>query len=248
MKFMLLEDFLKAVKGRLIVSCQALHGSPMDDPHVIAAVARSVELAGAAGLRANGAANIAAVRRVCTVPIIGINKAADRTKVYITPTLASAREVVLAGADVVAVQATEPRVGECDPLPELIRGIHEELGVPVMADVATLREAEIALEAGADIVAGTLSGYTCGSSRGTPDGPDLELVREMVSLGAPVIAEGRYKTPEQVIQALELGAVSVVVGTAITMPDRIAQRFVEALARRGAGKTYDGGEGESAGP
>jgi N-acylglucosamine-6-phosphate 2-epimerase len=227
---MQLEEFLNRVRGRLIVSCQALHGTPMDDPYVIRAVAQSVELAGACALRINGPENVRAVRQACSVPIVGINKTEDRTQVYITPTFDLAAQVAAAGADVVAVQATEPRRGKCDPLDELVNRIHAEFGLPVVADVSNVAEGEAAIAAGADIVASTLAGYV-GNGQ-CSDGPDVQLVRELAALGRPVIAEGKYHTPQQVLRALDAGATSVVVGTAITMPDRITRWFVNALDAR----------------
>jgi N-acylglucosamine-6-phosphate 2-epimerase len=44
-----------------------------------------------------------------------------------------------------------------------------------------------------------------------------------------VVAEGLYWTPEQVCKAFEMGAFAVVVGTAITRPDEITERFVQAI-------------------
>ena len=224
---MLLEAFSQAVKNRLIVSCQALPGTPMDDPAIIAAVGRSVELAGASALRLNGARHIAAARRQSSLPIIGIAKATDRSRIYITPDFGSARSLVEAGADLVALQATEPRTDNSDPLTEFIARIHDELGVAVIADVSTAEEGRAAMASGADLVATTLSGYTPGSPR--LEGPDLHLVSALSGLGFPVIAEGRYRTPEQAAEALRLGALAVVVGTAITMPDRITRYFLSCL-------------------
>lgn len=224
---MLANEFCQSVKNRLIVSCQALPGTPLNEPRIIAAIARSVELGGASALRLNGAANIREVRRLSTLPVIGIGKGPDRTRIYITPDFSTAKEMVNAGADVVAIQATEPRIGKCDPLPELITQIHSELGVAVIADISTIEEGDLAMAAGADMVATTLSGYAPQSSR--QEGPDLELVRTLAAKGYPVIAEGRYRTPEQVVQALNYGAVSVVVGTAITMPDRLTKCFISYL-------------------
>lgn len=201
----------------------------MANPAVIAAVARSVDLAGAAALRLAGTENIAAVRPHSALPIIGIHKTPDRSRVYITPDFASARAIVTAGADLVALQATSPRTDNCDPLPELIARIHGELGVPVMADVSTVEEGELAMAAGADLVATTLSGYTPGSPQS--EEPDLELVSALARRRFPVIAEGRYRTPEQVAEALRRGAFSVVVGTFITMPDRITRYFLSRLER-----------------
>ncbi|NLK08332.1 MAG: N-acetylmannosamine-6-phosphate 2-epimerase [Firmicutes bacterium] len=221
-----IQDFIEAVANRLIVSCQALPGTPLDEPEIISAIAKSVEFAGAAGLRINGVRDIKAVRRESDLPIIGIQKTDDRDGIYITPKLEQAQALYKAGASVIALQATEPRIGDCTALRELIGGIHA-LGLGVIADVSTLQEAENAVEMGADIVATTLSGYTPQSRQ--LEGPDLELVKEIAAQKIPVIAEGRYHSPQQVVEALESGAVSAVVGTMITMPDRIAAHFIRYI-------------------
>ena len=45
----------------------------------------------------------------------------------------------------------------------------------------------------------------------------------------PLIAEGNIDTPEKVKRVLELGAYSVVVGSAITRPQLITKKFVDAI-------------------
>ncbi|WP_090854859.1 tRNA-dihydrouridine synthase [Paraliobacillus sp. PM-2] len=45
----------------------------------------------------------------------------------------------------------------------------------------------------------------------------------------PVIAEGRIQTPEQARRMLEIGAWSVVVGSAITRPQLITKSFTKGL-------------------
>ena len=222
------KDFIERVQDKLIVSCQALPGTPLDDSKIISAIAKSVELAGAAGLRVNGVNDIEAVRRDSDLPIIGIQKTSHRDAIYITPKLEHARCLYEAGASIIALQATNPRTGDCTALEPLIDGIHG-FGLGVIADISTLGEAEEAMELGADMVATTLSGYTPHSRQ--LGGPDLELVREIASKGIPVVAEGRYHTPEQVVRALEYGAISVVVGTMITMPDRITHYFIDHISR-----------------
>jgi N-acylglucosamine-6-phosphate 2-epimerase len=59
------------------------------------------------------------------------------------------------------------------------------------------------------------------------------LVAELKPRGIPVIAEGRITTPVQAAHALQLGAHAVVVGTAITRPQWITARFVEAVQKAG---------------
>lgn len=209
--------------GSLIVSCQAQPSSPFHGPAGMTLMARAAVFGGAAGIRANGAADIAAVHAAVDVPILGISKTGDPDGVYITPTFGSAAPLVEAGAAVVGLDATDrPRP---EPLPELIARVHGELGVPVLADVDSLAAGVTAAAAGADLVATTLSGYTGGP---VPPEPDVELVHSLaVEIDCPIVAEGRYWTPSDVSAALEAGATAVVVGTAITNPTAITRRLVQ---------------------
>ncbi len=222
---------LDTLRGGLIVSCQARPGNPMKSPRIMAAFAQAAELAGAVGLRANGGTDIRAIRAVCKLPIIGINKRRDpRWPVYITPTVAAAREVVRAGAEIVAVDATHrARQGGATP-EELIAALHKELRCIVMADIDSLDEGLAAAAAGADIIATTMAGYT--PARPACEGPDLELLADLARhVQLPVICEGRIQKPEHVAAAFAAGAYAVVVGTAITNPIAIAQSFARATPR-----------------
>ncbi|MCW3475059.1 N-acetylmannosamine-6-phosphate 2-epimerase [Limobrevibacterium gyesilva] len=217
-------------QGSLIVSCQARADNPLHGPAFMAAMARAAAQGGAGGIRADGPADVAAIRAVTTLPLIGLNKRWDEGfPVYITPDFAAARAVVQAGADIVALDATaRPRNGE--PVATLIARIRGELGKPVLADIATLEQGVAARAWGADYVATTLSGYT-EDTQGA-EGPDLALVAALVrECGAKVIAEGRFDTPALVAQAFALGAHAVVVGTAITNPREITRRFAAAAPR-----------------
>lgn len=225
-------DPLEALAGGLIVSSQALPGDPFEDVAILTAMARSAELGGAVGLRIARVDVVAAVRAACTVPIIGITKHPDRTRAYITPTLADARGLLSAGADIVASDATTRERPGGLTASEHIRMLKGELGVLVMADVGTVEEGEAAFAAGADLVATTLAGYRLGAA--SPEGPDLAIVEQLAGLGR-VVAEGRIRTPEQLAAAFEAGAYAVVVGRAITRPQDITARFVALTprARRG---------------
>lgn len=209
--------------GSLVVSCQAQPDNPFHGPAGMTLMARAAALGGAGGIRANGAADIAAIHVAVDLPILGIAKTGDPDGIYITPTFADAAPLVAAGASIVGVDATlRPRP---EPLPDLIARIHDELGAPVLADVDSLAAGVAAAEAGADLVASTLSGYTGGP---IPAAPDVDLVRSLaVELDCPIVAEGRYVTPEDVSAAFAAGATAVVVGTAITNPTAITRRLVQ---------------------
>lgn len=211
----------------LVVSCQARADNPLHGPQFMGAMAEAARDGGAAAIRANGAADIAAVA-TAGLPVIGIHKVfSEAYPVYVTPGFASAATVVEAGARIVALDCTErPRNGEHPSI--LIRRIQEELGAEVFADISTLDEGMKAAAWGADYVATTLSGYT-EATMPKPDGPDLDLLEALASrLTVPVVAEGRYNSPELVRQAFSAGAHAVVVGTMITNPREITRAFVHA--------------------
>jgi len=106
--------------------------------------------------------------------------------------------------------------------------IRSDLGVPVLADIATLDEAIAAADAGADFVLTTMRGHTVETAH--IRGFDLPFLEELVaSSPVPVIAEGRLETPELAAAALSAGAYAVVVGSAITRPVTIARRFAAAV-------------------
>ena len=97
-----------------------------------------------------------------------------------------------------------------------------------MADVSTLEEGLSAANAGADLVATTLAGYTDNTRHRSL--PDFELVENLVQQSTvPVIVEGHIQTPQEARRALDLGAFAIVVGTAITRPEAITARFVAGL-------------------
>jgi N-acetylmannosamine-6-phosphate 2-epimerase/N-acetylmannosamine kinase len=221
-------EILARLEKSLIVSCQAPEGDPFRDPESMARFARAAVAGGAAGIRANGAEDIAAIRAAVDVPIIGIEKAlAADGEILITGSAEAAERLVEAGADLIALDCTARgrRFGAL----ERLRRIRER-GVAVMADVATLEEALEAEAAGAGLVASTLRGYTAETRHLTAF--DAAFVGEWVSrLRVPLVVEGRLSAPEQAAAAIGGGAFAVVVGTAITRPREIARRFAEAVAR-----------------
>lgn len=216
---------LKLAKRGIIVSCQARVDNPLHGPAFMGAMALAARDGGAVGIRANGPEDIAAVK-AAGLPVLGIYKIlSDSSPVYITPNFDAARAIVAAGADVVALDCTlRPRNGEEPTV--LIRRIRDELGVEVFADVSVLDEGLAAADAGATYVGTTLSGYTEATGP-KPEAPDVALVEALARrISLPVIAEGRYNTPELVRRAFEAGAHAVVVGTMITNPREITRRFV----------------------
>lgn len=220
---------ISAIRHGLVVSCQAPVSSPLHNPMVIAAIAQASLQQGAVGVRIDTPAHVSAVRQSTNAPIIGIWKRQfDGSEVYITPQFEQAEAIAQAGADIIAIDATQrPRPGG-ESVAMLIDQIHDRLHKPVMADVATLKEAIAAVEAGVDVVGTTLYGYTAETRHLAP--PGWDLLTEMVhQLSVPIICEGGVASPEMARKALELGAYAVVVGTAITGIDSQVKRYVGAL-------------------
>jgi putative N-acetylmannosamine-6-phosphate epimerase len=219
-------SILSQLDGRLIVSCQPVPGGALDRPDIVAAFAQAALDGGAAGLRIEGLANLRAVRAITAAPVIGLIKVdLDDSPVRITPFMQNVRDLVQAGADIVAFDATaRPRP---EPLSDLVAAIHAA-GALAMADCATEGDGLVARDLGCQILGSTMSGYTGGP---VPEGPDLALVTGLSRIGPFVIAEGRYQTPAQAALAIGAGADAVVAGSAITRPEHVTQWFVQAIGR-----------------
>ena len=98
------ENFLEQVKGKLIVSCQALPNEPLHSSFIMSRMALAAQLAGAAGIRANSVVDIQAIQDEVELPIIGLSKVDyPDSSVYITPTLKEMRAVAATGAQAVAL-------------------------------------------------------------------------------------------------------------------------------------------------
>ena len=196
----------------------------------MAAMAEAAVIGVAAGIRADGVEDIEAIANAVgpDVPIMGIFKVKmPDGSLFITPTAESARNVIEAGANLVAVDGTRRERPGGDSLRQVIEAIHAEGGV-ALADCGTMDHARYSLECGADAIGTTMAGYTPDSIMTA--GPDFTLLEDMVRRGAaPVFAEGRYWTRQDAKRALDLGASFVVVGTAITNPTEITRRFVSAM-------------------
>ena len=218
---------LQTLRQGLVISCQAPATSPLHDAAIIAAIAEAAVGQGAAGVRIDSPEHIQATRRRVTVPIIGLWKQTlPGSPVYITPQVHHAVAVAEAGADIIAIDATQrPRPGG-ETLRDLVQRIHD-LGKPVMADIDTLPAAVAAVEAGVDVVGTTLYGYTAETAAQKP--PGFDLLKQIIDLKVPAICEGGIASPEMARRAIALGAHSVVVGTAITGIDAIAATYTAAL-------------------
>ena len=226
-----LSHALEPLRGGLVVSVQAPAGSPLAEPIHMAALARAAEVGGAVGIRAEGVADVKAIRAAVDVPIIGLCKRRiPGNDVYLTPAIEDALSVAEAGSDLVAVDATSRRRPDGRDGAEFVAALSAELPGRVLADVDGVGAGRAACAAGAAAVATTLAGYVDGAA--PPADPDIGLVEQLATeLDCAVLAEGRYASTGQVAAALAAGAFAVVVGTAITDPVALTRRFAMATPR-----------------
>ena len=225
---------IQNIKGKIIVSVQAMPGEPLYSEECLKAMMLSVANGGAEVLRVAGARDVNNAKNIgCTV--IGItkpNKLPDnwREVVYITPTLKDVKILINAGADIIAFDGTSRLRPGGDKLEDIISEIHK-YGKLAMADISTVDEGLNCAYLGVDIVSTTLSGYTL-ESASCMDEPDYELLKNLVNkTDIPVILEGRIWETDDVVKAFNLGAHSVVIGSAITRPQLITKRFIDCIKK-----------------
>ena len=224
-----MNNVINRLKGKVVVSCQAMPSEPLYLETCMAAMMKSVVKGGAGALRVAGTRDVKNAKLLFDIPVIGLTKpdvipSNWQEIVYITPSLKDVIALIEAGADIVAFDGTmRPRP---DKLEDLIKYIKINKRVS-MADISTLEEGINAEKLGADILSTTLSGYTV-ESQGRDDGPDFELLKALVeNTKLPVVLEGRIWEPQQVDKAFKIGAHCVVIGSAITRPQLITKRFVQ---------------------
>lgn len=221
---------MKKIKSGLIVSCQALSTEPLCDPYIMAKMAYAAKLGGAVGIRANTVIDIAAIKKTVDLPIIGIIKSVyDDSDVYITPTMKEVDELVNAGCEIIATDATKRIRPNGETLEDFFVNVRKKYPNQLfMADTSCFEEGKTAAELGFDLIGTTMSGYTPYTKGRVL--PDLELIKKYSSeLDKPIIAEGGIWTPDDLKNVYKNGAFSAVCGTAITRPMDITKRFVKAL-------------------
>lgn len=225
-------DIIANLKRKIIVSSQAMPDEPFYDEKCMTAMIQSVVNGGASALRVAGTRDIK-IAKSFNIPVVGLTKPDKLPKnwkevVYITPGIKEVTELIEANADIIAFDGTSRPRPDGSNLKEIIDLIHSKNKL-AMADISTLEEGINCSNLGADIISTTLSGYTK-ESESTLNTPDFELLENLVKLqDKPVFLEGRVWYPEEVKKAFELGAHSVVIGSAITRPHLITKRFTEVL-------------------
>ena len=223
---------MSQVKGKLIVSCQALPEEPLHSSFIMGRMAIAAKQGGAHGIRANSVSDIEEIKKQVDLPVIGIIKRQyGDNPVYITPTMKEIDELMTVSPEVIAVDATCRQRPDGKTLDEFYQDIRTKYpSQMLMADCSTLDEMLHAAKLGFDFVGTTLVGYTEESKGLHIESNDFEIIRELLyKIDKPVIAEGNIDTPAKAKRVLELGSYSVVVGSIITRPQVITKRFADAI-------------------
>lgn len=220
------------LKGKLIVSCQALDDEPLHSSFIMGRMAAAAKQGGASGIRANSVEDIKEIKKTVDLPVVGIiKKSFADSSVFITPTINEVNELIGIGAEIISTDATNRiRPGNIN-LDDFFTQIKNKYPNQLLfADCSTVDEILHADELGFDFVSSTLVGYTEYTSGTKIETNDFELLRTVLPrVKAKVIAEGNINTPEKAKRVMELGCYGVVVGSAITRPQLITKKFVEAV-------------------
>lgn len=224
-------SFFNQVRGKLIVSCQALPEEPLHSSFIMGRMAYAAFLGGAAGIRANTVEDITEIRKNVDLPIIGIIKKVyeDHPDVYITPTMTEVDALVQCGVEAIAIDATKRLRPGGHTLKEFFGQVRAKYPEQLfMADCSSIEEGMAAAEMGFDLIGTTMVSYTPYTAGATL--PPFDVIEALVKhSGKPVVAEGNIITPEDLRRAMDLGILTAVVGSAITRPLEITKRFVMAL-------------------
>lgn len=227
------QEIKEQIRGKLIVSCQALKEEPLYSSYIMGRMAYAAMLGGASGIRANTVEDITEIKKNVDLPIIGIIKQIyDDCDIYITPTIKEVNALVTCGCEIIAIDATKRSRPKGVTLEEFFKDVRVKYPNQLfMADCSSIEEGLHAAELGFDFIGTTMSGYT-EYTKGRVL-PDVDMVKTLVTKsGKPVIAEGGIWCPEDLKKVLEAGAFTAVVGTAITRPMDITKRFVQVIDKR----------------
>lgn len=226
------KKIIDRIRGKLIVSCQALPDEALHSSYIMSRMAYAAMLGGAGGIRANTVEDIMEIKKTVDLPIIGIIKKVypgPCENLYITPTVKEVDQLVECGVDIIALDATSRPRPDGKTLDEMFSVIRQKYPDQLfMADCSNFEEGIHAEKLGFDFVGTTLAGYT-DYTAGTKL-PDIPLMKKLVeNLSTPVIAEGGIWSPEQLKAAMDVGVTAAVVGSAITRPMEITKYFIKGL-------------------
>ena len=225
---------LELIRGKILVSCQGTN-EPFYLPEHMLMMAKAAYAGGCAGFRANTPKNIKAIKEVFPdVPLIGIYKIVEGdSEVYITPNMEAVEDLRKLDCEIIALDATNRQNYRGQYAWEFLAEVKAKYPDQcLMADIDTIESAKLAVQAGANIIATTMAGYTADSAefKNCANFGLLTQIKEEYP-DKFVLAEGKIWTLDDAQKAFDSGADCIVIGTAITNPLAITERFVKNVKK-----------------
>jgi N-acylglucosamine-6-phosphate 2-epimerase len=218
------------IKG-LIVSCQAEIGNPFNDDDSVLNFAKCAYIGGASGIRTAGISRVSKILNEIDLPLIGLVKSKfNDGSVGITINENDFIDLCKVGCKIIAIDGTIRSKSNMDGYSYIsyIKNCFPDIFI--MADIATLYDAQMCEQAGADFISSTLNGYTFETQQFSNGLPNYNLIEQMLKyIKKPVIAEGRISNSQQASDFIKMGCQAVVVGSAITRPHIIVQDYVNKI-------------------
>ncbi|MDE6939787.1 MAG: N-acetylmannosamine-6-phosphate 2-epimerase, partial [Lachnospiraceae bacterium] len=123
------QELFERIKGKVIVSCQAVPGEPLyvEEKSIMYLMARAAKQAGTPMIRTSSVRDVVAIKEETGLPVIGLIKVQyDGFESYITPTMKEVDALVEAGSDIIALDCTDQKRGDGKTAGEFIREIREK--------------------------------------------------------------------------------------------------------------------------
>ncbi|NQZ29239.1 MAG: N-acetylmannosamine-6-phosphate 2-epimerase [Mycoplasmatales bacterium] len=223
---------MKFKNKMFIVSCQALEDEPLYGEGIMLKMAKAALIGGADAIRTSQINNIKDIMTL-GVPVIGlIKRVYENSNVYITPTIKEVQELIDTGVHIIAIDATlrerpKESLEKVATYAKKYKKDHQLL----MADCSNKEDVENAIQLGFDIVGTTMRGYTEETKGRSNIENDYEFlawcVERTKATNVKVIAEGGLNTPHDAKKVFEKNVDALVVGSAITRPRTIVERFIK---------------------
>lgn len=230
-----IDKFISLIDKEIIVSCQAVGDEALNDVNAITLMAKAVIEGGAKVLRLSQADHIKSIKKITNYPVIGLIKQVyPDSEVFISPTLKEIKTLLDLEVDCIALDATLRKRPNGEKLEDLVNYIRiNSPSTLIMADCSNLEDVINANSLSFDFIGTTLRGYTNETKGHSNIENDYQFIKDCLKhINKPLIAEGGFWEHDDIFNVLNLGALAVVVGSAITRPKDITQRYLNQLKLR----------------
>ena len=117
---------INCLKGKLIVSCQALPDEPLHSDYIMGRMAYAAMEGGASGIRAQSVSQINEIMKTVDLPVIGIIKRNyEDSEIFITATMKEVEELLSTKCQIIALDATSRRRPNDEKCEDLVKRIQD---------------------------------------------------------------------------------------------------------------------------